>query len=104
MSDGPPGDRGLTTRGRAWLLLLSLVVAGTRAPVVVVPSMSPAMWSHPAVRRNVARLRDDRAYVIEPGPGHSVASEATRMVGGLGLGGDSANLLDALRAVLELSR
>ena len=84
--------------------LLSLVVAGTRAPVVVAPSMSSAMWSHPAVRRNVARLRDDGAYVIEPGPGRAVASDATCTVGGLGLGGDSANLLDALRAVLELSR
>ena len=84
--------------------LLSLVVAGTRAPVVVVPSMSAGMWSHPAVRRNVARLRDDGAYVIEPGPGRSVASEAIRAVGGLGLGGDSANLLDALAAVLQLSR
>jgi hypothetical protein len=62
------------------------------------------MWSHPAVRRNVARVRDDGAYVIEPGPGRSVATEATRTVGGLGLGGDSANLVDALRAVLELSR
>lgn len=84
--------------------LLSLVVAGTRAPVVVAPSMSSVMWSHPAVRRNVARLREDGAYVIEPGPGRSVASDATCTVGGLGLGGDSANLLDVLRAVLDLSR
>jgi len=84
--------------------LLSLVVAGTRAPVVVVPSMRSAMWSHPAVRRNVARLRDDGAYVIEPGPGRSVATEATLTMGGMGLGGDGANLLDALRAILELSR
>ena len=84
--------------------LLSLVVAGTRAPIVVAPSMSPAMWSHPAVRRNVARLRDDGTYVIEPGPGRSVASDATCTVGALGLGGDSASLLDALRAVLDLSR
>ena len=84
--------------------LLSLVVAGTRAPVVIAPSMSAAMWSNPAVRRNVARLRDDGAYVIEPGPGRSVASDSTSVVGGLGLGGDTANLLDALRSVLELSR
>lgn len=84
--------------------LLSLVVAGTQAPVVVAPSMSPAMWRHPAIRRNVARLRDDGAYIIEPGPGRSVAADAISPVGGLGLGGHSANLLVALRAVLELSR
>ena len=84
--------------------LLSLVVAGTEAPVMVVPSMSPTMWNHTAVRRNVARLRDDGMYVIEPGPGRSVASDATCTVGGLGLGGDSASLVGALRAVLELSR
>jgi 3-polyprenyl-4-hydroxybenzoate decarboxylase len=84
--------------------LLSLVVAGTRAPVVLVPSMSAAMWSHPAVRRNVGRLRDDGAFVIEPGPGRAAGADATCTVGGLGLGGDSANLLGALRAVLELSR
>jgi 3-polyprenyl-4-hydroxybenzoate decarboxylase len=82
--------------------LLSLVVAGTRAPVVLVPSMSAAMWSHPAVRRNVARLRDDGAFVIEPGRGRAIGSDATCTVGGLGLGGDSANLLGALLAVLEL--
>jgi phosphopantothenoylcysteine decarboxylase/phosphopantothenate--cysteine ligase len=84
--------------------LLSLVVAGTRAPVVLVPSMSSAMWGHPAVRRNVARLRDDGAFVIEPGRGRAAGSDATCTVGGLGLGGDTANLLGALRAVLDLSR
>jgi len=84
--------------------LLSLVVAGTRAPVVLAPSMSAAMWNHPAVRRNVARLRDDGAFVIEPGPGRAVGSDATCTVGGLGLGGDSAHLVGALVAVLELSR
>lgn len=84
--------------------LLSLVVAGTRAPVMVAPSMSSAMWRNAAVRRNVARLRDDGVYIIEPGPGRSVASDATSAVGGLGLAGDSASLLGALRAVLELSR
>jgi hypothetical protein len=84
--------------------LLSLVVAGTRAPVVTVPSMSSAMWSHPAVRRNVGRLRDDGAFVIEPGRGRAVGSDATCTVGGLGLGGDSTHLLGALLAVLELSR
>jgi 3-polyprenyl-4-hydroxybenzoate decarboxylase len=84
--------------------LLSLVVAGTRAPVVLVPSMSSTMWSHPAVRRNVARVREDGAFVIEPGPGRAVGSDAACTVGGLGLGGDSAHLLGALLAVLELSR
>jgi phosphopantothenoylcysteine decarboxylase / phosphopantothenate---cysteine ligase len=46
--------------------LLSLTVAATTAPVVLVPAMNAAMWNSAAVRRNAARLRDDGMYVVEP--------------------------------------
>ncbi len=84
--------------------LLGLVACATCAPVVVVPSMNAAMWRHAAVQRNVETLRRDGAYVIEPGPGWSIAEEGERGVGGAGLGAGSGNLTGALEAVLEVSR
>ena len=46
--------------------LLSMTVAATSAPVVVVPVMNTAMWNHAAVQRNVRQLREDGVYVVEP--------------------------------------
>jgi phosphopantothenoylcysteine decarboxylase / phosphopantothenate---cysteine ligase len=84
--------------------LLSLVVFATRAPVVVVPSMHPTMWQHPAVRRNVETLRGDGVFVLEPGPGSSVADGGEHQVGAAGLGEVGANLTGVLEAILALSR
>jgi phosphopantothenoylcysteine decarboxylase / phosphopantothenate---cysteine ligase len=84
--------------------LLSLIVSSTRAPVVVVPSMNPAMWGHPTTQRNIHLLRGDGVFVVEPGPATSVADDVTHQVGGIGLGPDSANLIEALGIVLRLSR
>ena len=42
----------------------------TSAPVVVAPAMDGDMWSHPATRSNVARLRDEFGYaVVDPETG-----------------------------------
>ena len=49
--------------------LLALTALGTRAPVLVAPAMETEMWSHPATRRNVARLRDDGVAVAGPASG-----------------------------------
>ncbi len=38
-------------------------------PVFFAPAMNRHMWSHPAVQRNVARLRADGASVVDPGWG-----------------------------------
>lgn len=59
--------------------LLSLVVAATRAPVVVAPSMNPAMWENPAIVANVDRLRSRGVWILEPTSGieASRAGEAT---------------------------
>ena len=78
--------------------LISLVVAATAAPVVVAPSMNPQMWRHPPIQRNVAQLRADGIWVVEPGLGFLVAA---RDQGGVGGGGvDIAGLLRALDAIL----
>jgi phosphopantothenoylcysteine decarboxylase/phosphopantothenate--cysteine ligase len=50
--------------------LLTSTVLATRAPVVVCPAMHTEMWEHPAVRHNVAVLRERGVHVVEPGTGH----------------------------------
>ena len=41
----------------------------TNAPVVVAPAMDGDMWTHPATRANVERLRSFGYAVVEPGSG-----------------------------------
>ncbi len=49
--------------------LLATVALATGARVVIAPAMNVHMWRHPAVRRNLATLREGGALVIEPGEG-----------------------------------
>lgn len=69
--------------------LLSLTVAATSAPVVLVPAMNAAMWTSPAVMRNVARLREDGMYVVSPRAGTEVSNPTggpiEDVVGGAGI-------------------
>lgn len=44
--------------------VVTATVLATSAPVVVAPAMDGEMWSHPATKSNVARLRDDFGYTI----------------------------------------
>lgn len=39
------------------------------APIMVAPAMNTAMWSHPATRRNLQKLRDDGIHLIDPDEG-----------------------------------
>ena len=71
----------------------ALVVAATRAPVVLFPAMNRAMWNNPAIGRHVKQLRQDGFYVVEPGLGREVAhisdpelSYGVAGLAGLGLG------------------
>ena len=61
---------GRTAAGLAPDLLGTCLLAA-ECPVVVVPSMNPAMWSKPAVQRNCATLRADGIGVVPPGLGFS---------------------------------
>ncbi|HYV44240.1 MAG TPA: flavoprotein [Myxococcaceae bacterium] len=80
--------------------LLSLVVAATRAPVAVAPSMNHAMWSNPAIQRNVQQLRAGGVHVIEPSLAFEVSDrhQAQPEHGGMGLPASTA--IDALTALL----
>lgn len=67
--------------------LLSVTVAATSAPVVVVPAMNELMWSNMGVQRNAQRLRDDGMYVVDPTlifAAASLAEQGASMYGGPG--------------------
>jgi phosphopantothenoylcysteine decarboxylase/phosphopantothenate--cysteine ligase len=50
--------------------VVTATVLASSAPVIVAPAMDGDMWSHPATRANVARLRDDFGYaIVEPAAG-----------------------------------
>ena len=49
--------------------LLTTLVLCVECPLVVAPAMNAAMWSKPAVQRNVARVADDGATIVPPGTG-----------------------------------
>lgn len=49
--------------------LLTNVLIATRAPVLVCPAMHTEMWEHPAVRDNVALLRNRGVEVLGPATG-----------------------------------
>jgi phosphopantothenoylcysteine synthetase/decarboxylase len=54
--------------------LISALVFATRAPVVFIPVSNSEMLEHPAVRRNLARLRDDGYVILPPLPSVEVGT------------------------------
>jgi phosphopantothenoylcysteine decarboxylase/phosphopantothenate--cysteine ligase len=49
--------------------LASAVLLATDKPVLAAPAMNPRMWSHPATRRNLARLAADGIVTVGPNTG-----------------------------------
>ena len=69
---------GAMANGLAGDVVTATALASS-APVVVAPAMDGDMWTHPATRANVARLRDDFGYrIVEPTAGE-LASGQTGM-------------------------
>jgi phosphopantothenoylcysteine decarboxylase/phosphopantothenate--cysteine ligase len=54
--------------------LASAVLMATDKPVLIAPAMNPAMWDHPATRRNRATLASDGIRFIGPGRGEMAES------------------------------
>ena len=79
---------------------ISCLVAQTRAPVLVAPSMNPGMWIHPAVRHNVMRCRELGLHMLEPGLGHSVEYGRPGL-GAVGFSAFGTGLIASLRFLLE---
>jgi len=55
--------------------LLSTAIVASPHPVVFAPAMNRAMWRSKAVMRNVATLRADGHYLVDPVKGISVTSD-----------------------------
>ena len=75
--------------------LLTCVVLATRAPVVIAPAMNVKMYEHPAVQRNVERLREIGYTVIDPVWGKLACGYE-----GVGHLAELDVLVDAVRTVL----
>jgi phosphopantothenoylcysteine decarboxylase/phosphopantothenate--cysteine ligase len=54
--------------------LASAVLLAARAPILLAPAMNPAMWDHPATRRNVERLKADGLVFVGPNAGEMAES------------------------------
>ena len=49
--------------------LLSTTFLSVNCPVVIAPAMNPNMWSHPAVQKNITKLKSWGITFIEPDEG-----------------------------------
>ncbi|GHD15904.1 bifunctional phosphopantothenoylcysteine decarboxylase/phosphopantothenate--cysteine ligase CoaBC [Tianweitania populi] len=77
--------------------LASAVLLATTKPVLMAPAMNPAMWSHPATRRNRATLAGDGVYFIGPNKGEMAEKNEAgegRMAEPLEIAAAVENLLD----------
>lgn len=59
---------GKFANGIADDFITSTYLAST-APVLIAPAMNTSMWRHPATQRNLAQLRSDGVYVVDPDEG-----------------------------------
>lgn len=73
---------GKTANGIADDVLTATVMAA-ECPVIVLPATNAAMWSKPALQRNVRLLREDGVIVLDPQDGIAVTGGAHE-VGSLG--------------------
>jgi 3-polyprenyl-4-hydroxybenzoate decarboxylase/SAM-dependent methyltransferase len=81
--------------------LVAAIVAATRAPVVVVPSMNDAMYRSPAVQANLATLRAHGRYVVHPALGVEVAHRPHARAAMLGAAPPVGAVLDIVRHLLR---
>jgi phosphopantothenoylcysteine decarboxylase/phosphopantothenate--cysteine ligase len=74
---------------------LSSTYLAATAPVMIAPAMNTTMWEQPATKRNVARLRRDGVYFVEP-----VAGELACKTVGTGKLEDVENVVRQAMAML----
>jgi phosphopantothenoylcysteine decarboxylase / phosphopantothenate---cysteine ligase len=72
--------------------VVTATVLASSAPVVVVPAMDGEMWTHPATKSNVARLKDEFGYtIVGPESGELASGQS-----GLGRLADLPIIVDAI--------
>jgi phosphopantothenoylcysteine decarboxylase/phosphopantothenate--cysteine ligase len=77
--------------------LATAVLLATDKPVLAAPAMNPAMWLHPATRRNVAQLKADGIRFVGP----AIGEMAERGEAGPGRLVDVPQLINAIETALE---
>jgi phosphopantothenoylcysteine decarboxylase/phosphopantothenate--cysteine ligase len=76
--------------------VVTATALATSAPVVVAPAMDGDMWTHPATRDNVARLRDAFGYtIVEPATGELASGQT-----GVGRLAELSDIVDAVVAAV----
>ena len=76
--------------------VVTATALATTAPVVVAPAMDGDMWTHPATRDNVARLRDAFGYaIVEPEAGELASGQS-----GVGRLAELPAIVDAVVAAI----
>ncbi|BDA87141.1 phosphopantothenate synthase [Aureimonas sp. SA4125] len=76
--------------------LAGAVLLAARVPVLLAPAMNPAMWDHPATRRNLAQLKADGVHVVGPNAGEMAETNES----GLGRMAEPLEIVAALAALL----
>jgi phosphopantothenoylcysteine decarboxylase/phosphopantothenate--cysteine ligase len=77
--------------------VVTATALATSAPVVVAPAMDGDMWTHPATRDNVARLRETFGYsIVEPAAGELASGQT-----GVGRLAELPVIVDAVVAAVE---
>jgi phosphopantothenoylcysteine decarboxylase/phosphopantothenate--cysteine ligase len=76
--------------------LASAVLLATDKPILIAPAMNPAMWSHRATQRNIARLVEDGVATIGPNAGEM----AERGEAGTGRMAEPLEIAAAVEAML----
>jgi 2-polyprenyl-3-methyl-5-hydroxy-6-metoxy-1,4-benzoquinol methylase/3-polyprenyl-4-hydroxybenzoate decarboxylase len=81
--------------------LVAAIVAATRAPVVIVPSMNDAMYESPAVQANLAVLREHGRHIVHPALGIEVAHRPHARPALLGPAPPAGAVIDIVRHLLR---
>ncbi len=83
-------------QGRADDLMAALLLC-TQCPILLAPAMHPAMWAHPATRRNVEQLRaQPNVTMVGPMPGEVASGDV-----GLGRMAEPEDIVEQALALLS---
>lgn len=77
--------------------LATAVLLATTTKVLVAPAMNPAMWAHPATRRNVAALERDGIVFVGPNAGEMAETGEA----GTGRMAEPLEIVAAMEALLD---
>ncbi len=81
--------------------LISLIVSATAAPVILVPSMNPAMLAYKPNATNIQALRNLGMYVAEPGLAFELCELSTDQLHFSGSGLNPSNITQSIEAVFR---